>query len=224
MASNLDSVQSMSTNPAPSQPVTFLGEFSKKLVTNTFFNVLGRSWSFLITLLLTPYILKHLDKGEFGVWVLLSVFTSSFNLLDLGLGSSFVKYISAYYTYEEYDRINEVLFSGLVFYGVFGVLLTGIGLTIEKPLFAWFNITNAAEAFALVLIACSIQNIALMFLSVFRGMQRMDKSNAIEMKMSVVNVVGTFVFLELGLGINGLALNTLICAGIATVFTWWSVR
>jgi len=116
----------MSTNPAPSPPVTFLGEFSKKLVTNTFFNVLGRSWSFLITLLLTPYILKHLDKGEFGVWVLLSVFTSSFNLLDLGLGSSFVKYISAYYTYEEYDRMNEVLFSGLVFYGIFGVLLTAI--------------------------------------------------------------------------------------------------
>jgi O-antigen/teichoic acid export membrane protein len=214
----------MSTNPAPSRPVTFLGEFSKKLVTNTFFNVLGRSWSFLITLLLTPYILKHLDKGEFGVWVLLSVFTSSFNLLDLGLGSSFVKYISAYYTYEEYDRINEVLFSGLVFYGLFGVLLTGVGLAIKTTLFAWFNITNASEAFALVLLACSVQNIASMFLSVFRGVQRMDKSNAIEMKMSVVNVVGTFVFLEAGLGINGLALNTLICAGITTFFTWWSLN
>src|SRR6185436_19445116 len=108
MASNRDSVQSMSTNPAPSQPVTFLGEFSKKLATNTFFNVLGRSWSFLISLLLTPYILSHLSVGDFGVWVLLSIFTYSFNLLDFGLGYSFVKYISEYHTHDDYDRINKV--------------------------------------------------------------------------------------------------------------------
>src|SRR5262249_47125678 len=126
MAVVRSSIRDMSTGPAQSPPVTFLGEFSKKLVTNTFFNVLGRSWSFLVTLLLTPYILHHLDVRDFGVWVLLSVFTSSFNLLDLGLGSSFVKYISAYHTHEDYDRINEVLFSGLVFYGIFGVLLTAV--------------------------------------------------------------------------------------------------
>src|ERR671923_1771583 len=84
-------------------PVTLQGEFSKKLVTNTFFNLLGRSWSFLVSLLLTPFILSHLNVGDFGAWVLFTIFTYSFNLLDLGLGSSFVKYISAYHTYDDYD-------------------------------------------------------------------------------------------------------------------------
>jgi len=110
--------------------VTFLGEFSTKLVTNTFFNLLGRCWSFLVALLLTPYILSHLGVRDFGTWVLLSIFISSFNLLDLGLGSSFVKYISEYYTYEDYDRINRVLFSGLVFYGLFGIVLVAAGLVL----------------------------------------------------------------------------------------------
>jgi O-antigen/teichoic acid export membrane protein len=214
----------MNTGPAPSPPVTFLGEFSKKLATNTFFNVLGRSWTFLTTLLLTPYILKHLDKSEFGIWVLLSVFTASFNLLDLGLGSSFVKFISEYYTYEEYDRINEVLFSGMVFYSLLGLLLISIGLAIEKPLFAWFNITNASAAFLLVLIAGSIQNIAQMFLSVFRGIQRMDKSNATEIQMSTVSLIGTVIFLESGFGMYGLAVNALICSIIAAGYTWWTIR
>ncbi len=210
--------------PEQSPPITFLGEFSKKLVTNTFFNLLGRSWSFLITLLLTPFILKHLTVGEFGVWVLLSVFTSSFNLLDLGLGASFVRYISAYHTREDYGRINEVLFSGLIFYGLFGVVLTAVGLLVEKPLFAWFRIVDAHNVFLLVLIACSIQNISVMFLSVFKGIQRMDKSNAIEIKMSVVNVVGTVVFLEAGLGMLGLAVNAVVCAVISTLLTWYTVR
>ena len=92
-----------------SNSVTFLGDFSKKLVTNTFFNFVGRFWSFLVILLLTPYILSRLSVSEFGVWVLLSVFVGTFNLLDLGLGSSFIKYISQYHAQQDRGRINRVL-------------------------------------------------------------------------------------------------------------------
>ena len=91
--------------------VTFC-EFSRKLIANTFFNLLGRSWRFLVALLLTPYVLSRLNVGDFGTWVLLSVFITSFNLLDLGLGVSYVKYISTYYTHRDYDRINQAVFSG----------------------------------------------------------------------------------------------------------------
>src|SRR5438045_2818860 len=75
------------------ESITFLGGFSQRLVTNTFFNFVGRCWNFLVALLLTPYILGRLNVHEFGVWVLLTIFTSSFNLLDLGLGAAFVKHI-----------------------------------------------------------------------------------------------------------------------------------
>ena len=93
-----------------STSVTFLGEFSQKLASNTFFNLVGRAWSFLATLLLTPYLFSHLGVVEFGVWVLLSVLISSFSFLDLGLGSSFVKYVSEHYTHRDYNRINQVVF------------------------------------------------------------------------------------------------------------------
>src|SRR5207248_11429001 len=95
--------------PAMSGNVTFLGDFSKKLVTNTFFNLLGRCWSFVLTLLLTPYILSHLGVRDFGTWALLSIFISPYFLLDFGLSSSLVMYISEYYTYDDDDRINRVL-------------------------------------------------------------------------------------------------------------------
>src|SRR5436190_2202326 len=186
-----------------SEPVTLQGEFSKKLVTNTLFNLLGRSWSFLVSLLLTPYILSKLNVQEFGTWVVLSIFISSFNLLDLGLGSSFVKHIAEYYTHEDFNRINRVLFSGLVFYGLFGVLQVAIGLLLEKPLFELFHVSGASEAYLLVLLSCAISNIAMLFLSVFKGIQRMDKSNSLEVKISIVSAVGTVLFLESGWGIRG---------------------
>src|SRR5688572_21687025 len=178
--------------------VTFLGAFSQKLVTNTFFNLLGRSWSFLTTLLLTPYILAHLDVGDFGIWVLLSVFTSSFNLLDIGLGSSFVKFISEFYTYKDYERINRVLFSGLLFYSLFGILLVVFGVIIQRPLLQWFGVVGHADVYLLILSSCAIHNISAMFLSVFKGIQRMDKSNSLEILLSIVNAAGTVFFLQLG--------------------------
>jgi O-antigen/teichoic acid export membrane protein len=212
------------TSGSSDSPVTFLGDFSKKLVTNTFFNLVGRCWSFAVTIVLTPFILSHLNVGDFGTWILLSVFISSFNLLDLGLGSSLVKYISEYYTYEDFERINRVVFSGLLFYGTFGILLVMLGLAVERPLFSLFHITAASEVYCVVLVSCALANIAAMLLSVLKGIQRMDKSNSIEIQLSLLNAVGTVLFLQAGWGMFGLAVNALINVCCALILTWWTVR
>jgi O-antigen/teichoic acid export membrane protein len=206
------------------QPITFQGEFSKKLVTNTFYNLIGRFWSFLLTLLLTPYILSHLSVRDFGTWVVLSIFINSFNLLDFGLGSSFVKHVSEYYTHEDYGRINSVVFSGLAFYALFGIVQVSMGLLLEQPLFRLFHISEASQAYRLVLFSCAVSNFSAMFLSVVKGIQRMDKSNSIEIKISIVNALGTVLFLEFGWGMLGLAVNALASASFALFLTWWTVR
>src|SRR5215510_3472151 len=182
------------------RPVTLKGDFSKKLVTNTFFNLLGRFWSFLVALLLTPYILAHLDVREFGTWVALSIFISSFGLLDLGLGSAFVKHIAEYYAHQDFGRINRVLSSGLLFYSAIGLFQVSIGLVLEGPLFSVFHVPKSSEAYLLVLLSCALTNVSVMFLSVFKGIQRMDKSSSLEIKMSIVNVAGTILFSEGRLG------------------------
>ena len=207
-----------------SHSVTFLGEFSKKLATNTFFNFVGRFWSFVVTLLLTPYILSRLSVTEFGVWVLLSVFVSSFNLLDLGLGSSFIKYVSQYYAGRDDARINGVLFSGLVFYSVFGCVLVVLGLALEPFLFGVFNIVAPPGVYLLALVSFALNNIALMLLSTLKGLQRMDRSNAVEIWMSLPNLVGTVVLLEAGMGMLGLAINSAILAVLTSAAAWRSLK
>jgi O-antigen/teichoic acid export membrane protein len=208
--------------------VTFLGEFSKKLVANTFFNFLGRCWSFILTLLLTPYILSRLDVHDFGTWALMTIFISAFNpgqvpLFDLG--GVFMKYISEYYTYEDYASINRVLTCGLFFYCLFGMGLISIGLLLQRPLFHLLHISDAASiAYLLVLVASAIANISAMLLSVFKGIQRMDKSNSLEIQLSLLNAAGTVVFLAAGWGIVGLAVNALLNACLAVLLTTWAVQ
>jgi O-antigen/teichoic acid export membrane protein len=206
------------------QPITFQGEFSKKLLTNTFFNFVGRFWSFLLTLLLTPYILSHLSVSDFGTWVVLSIFINSFNLLDFGLGSSFVKHVSEYYTHEDYRRINGVVFSGFLFYILFGIVQVSLGLLLEEPLFQLFHISGASEPYRVVLLSCAVSNFTSMLLSVVKGIQRMDKSNSLEIKISIVNALGTVLFLAFGWGMLGLAVNALATTCFALFLTWWTLR
>src|SRR5215831_16479327 len=137
-----------------SEEVSFTENFSKKLITNTFFNVLGRSWSFLISLVLTPYILSRLNVADFGAWIILTILINSFNLLDLGLGFAFVRYIAAYYTYEDYPSINKVLFSGLAFYSVLGIVGVILGLLLEAPVVHLLRITPPGYSYLLVLLSC----------------------------------------------------------------------
>jgi O-antigen/teichoic acid export membrane protein len=211
----------------PEEPITFLGDFSRRLIANTFFNFLGRFWSFAATILLTPLILRYLNDSEFGVWVVLSVLLNATGLLDLGLGSSFVKFISAYYTFEDYEKINRVLFSGMIFYAVQGVLLVAIGLAVQPLLFAVLQLSavaGASNAYLFTLIACAIGNFGMMFASVFRGVQRMDKANAIDMAISILNIAGTVVVLGAGFGLQGLALNAIANALLFVAISSYSIR
>jgi O-antigen/teichoic acid export membrane protein len=205
--------------------VTFLGDFSKKLVTNTFFNILGRFWNFVLALLLTPLILSHLGVEQFGVWALFSsVLAGYFSLLDLGLGFSFVKFISADYVHKDYDRISKALSLGLLFYVLLGGGLIAAGLIVERPILEFFHIHDATTAYRLALLASAISNIGAMFLSVFRGIQRMDKSNTIEMRMALVSAVTTILVLQLGMGLSGLALNALVMSILSALVAWRAVR
>jgi O-antigen/teichoic acid export membrane protein len=209
---------------AESFQIAVPGDFSRKFVSNTFFNVLGRSWSFLISLLLTPYMLARLSVTDFGTWVLLTILINSANLLDLGLGFAFVRFIAAYYTYEDYESINKVIFSGLAFYSLLGIVGVAGGLLIEHPLLHLLRISAPGNTYLLVLLTCALYNIGAMYLSVLKGIQRMDKQNSIEIAMSVLNVIGTVCFLEAGLGIFGLAANALINAILAIGLTFATVK
>src|SRR5262249_36081376 len=111
------------------------------------------------------------------------------------------------------------------FYVGFGTLLVLSGLLLQQPLFRLLHLSDAAASgFLFVLFASAISNIAAMFLSVFKGIQRMDKSNSLEVTLSVVNAAGTVCFLEAGWGVLGLSVNALLNSCFAVLLTGWTVH
>lgn len=116
----------------------------------------------LSTLLLTPFILKSLGQAEYGVYKLSSSITSYLLLLDLGVGSAVVRYVSKYRINNQLEENRKffgvslifyiliaviTLFVGLVLYCVFPIAFS-VGLTHEETILGQkllvFTILNAA--------------------------------------------------------------------------------
>src|SRR5512137_1251555 len=69
-----------------------LSPFSRRVVRNTLFNLLGRTGAALVPLLLTPYTIHVLGLRLFGVWVLLASVVGYLSLSDFGVATGLSRY------------------------------------------------------------------------------------------------------------------------------------
>jgi len=204
---------------------------TEKIVRNTIFNAVGRFWTILVLLLLTPYIIRHLGNDRFGIWALVSVLTGYFGLLDFGIGTSFTKYFAEYYTKKDHQKINQIISTGFVIYFILALLLITIMVLAMNPLLKLFNIPEnmhgeASFVFLIGIILFGISNTLSPFKVLQTGLQRMDVTNKIAIILSFPNIIGTIIFLEMGYGLRGLMINNailVILTGIITIIASYKI-
>lgn len=193
---------------------------AQKLIKNTFFNVLGKVWSLLVAFALTPYIIHRVGVERFGIWAIASVITGYFGLFDFGIGTSFVKYISEFYTKKDHLKLNQVINTGMFFYFLFSLFTIAISFFAVGPMLAFLKIpahlyAEALFVFWLGIILFCVYNIMSTFEAIPTGLQRMDISNKVAMLVSLPNIAGTVFFLENGYGLRGLMVNNAIILAIS---------
>ncbi|PKP59086.1 hypothetical protein CVT91_07345 [Candidatus Atribacteria bacterium HGW-Atribacteria-1] len=195
---------------------------SQKIIRNTIFNAIGRFWGILVALFLIPYIVGHLGIERYGIWAIVGVLTGYFGLLDFGIGTSFVKYISEYYTKKDYKSINQVVNTGFIFYSIFAVFIITAGFIFISPLLNLFNIPyelyhEAVFVFLLGITLFSVSNALSPFGAIQGGLQRMDVTNKISIAISIPMIIGTVFFLERGYGLPGLMINNAIILALSSM-------
>jgi O-antigen/teichoic acid export membrane protein len=188
---------------------------SSKVIRNTMYNAVSRVCSVIVGLFLTPYVVHHLGLEQFGVWAIIGVVTGYFGLLDLGIGASFVKYISEFYARKDFEEINQVINAGFIFYAALAVVIVLLAVVFVDPLMAFFKIPAYLRAdtrfvFIIGIILFAVSGVLSPFNAVLSGLQRMDIYNKIAIGISLINVIGTVVVLEHGYGLRGLILNNAV--------------
>ncbi len=193
---------------------------TSRITRNSLFNLTRTALSIPVFLFTTTYILRTIGKEEFGVWALVGVISSYAQLSDFGITESLIKFIAEYNAKNDSRKLNELLNTSFTLYFVLGiafclVFLSGMRIIVDDIL----NIpTNhrlvAIQVYSLSTVLFFVNMIGGVYGSMLIGAQRMDYSNAILSVSTLVNAIGTVVFLKMGYGLPGLVYNN----GITTLF------
>jgi len=92
---------------------------NKKILLNIFSNFSGLTAQIVIAFFLAPFLVHQLGDAKYGIWTILAALSGYMSLLDFGIAAAITKYVAEYLSKKDFDAINEVLNSTLLFFIVF---------------------------------------------------------------------------------------------------------
>src|SRR5215469_10079381 len=104
---------------APPSPPAHVAISKRSLAKSVFSN-----WAFLfvnvlVAFWMTPFVVFHLGDSAYGIWALVLQLTGYMGVVDVGLRSALVRFISRLSARKDHASLNRLLSSALIIYGFF---------------------------------------------------------------------------------------------------------
>lgn len=159
----------------------------------------------IIGLVYTPVMLKFLGQNEYGLYSTVSSIISMLSVLNLGFGSSYVRYYAQYKIKEDKDGIYQLNGMFLIIFLVIGMVTFFCGIFFSKHLTLLFSdgLTSEEYKIAKVLMILLTVNLSISFpLSVFSTIIIANEKFVFEKTVYMIKTVlipcVTVVFLYMG--------------------------
>tara|TARA_B110000211_G_scaffold164576_1_gene185774 strand:+ start:6973 stop:8532 length:1560 start_codon:yes stop_codon:yes gene_type:complete len=190
----------------------------EKLLKSSIFRVIEIVTVTIISLALTPYLIKHLGDENYGLWLLILSTLGWFNFIDLGFSSAVKREIAIALEKADNHRINVVFSVAVVLFGTLGAFAASCLLLlalVPEALGINQNSQNTA-AIALSILAFKVFLDFMMnsFHGFFTAYLRMDIDANISLLNTMIKSLMVF-YLVIDLNIYGAVIAT-ISADIIT--------
>jgi O-antigen/teichoic acid export membrane protein len=175
---------------------------------------IARVLTLAVGLLLTSYLVSRLGVDRFGIWALVSVVTGFVGLFDLGLKTSFVKFLAEVQARGDTEATRTILSTGFFAYLAFAALAAVGLLAAPGPLLDLLAIPDAlrGEAYETFLIGTTgflVSAVLAVFPAVCDARQRMDLMHSLGVISLFFGAGLTVATVEAGFGLRGVALSQL---------------
>lgn len=110
---------------------------------NTLSNWFSLIISLIIGFIFTPILIKYVGTANYGIWSLILTIIGYYGILDLGIMSASLRYISLYYGKKDNDNLNKIINTSLLLFTIMGILLMIISFFLPNPLSKFFNIQES---------------------------------------------------------------------------------
>jgi O-antigen/teichoic acid export membrane protein len=194
----------------------------RHIARNVLLNWIGSVANMAVGLFLSPFILHRLGNVAFSVWVLAVSVVSYMVLLDLGMQSSVLRFVSKGHTQKDHQGASEAISAALwVRLQISAlVLLLSVGLAAIFPHAFKVPIELASDARKAILLI-GLTTAMSMSLGVVGGvisaLNRYDLQNYVGMVQTAVRVIGVVIVLRRGHGIVAIAICELIAAMVGNL-------
>jgi len=157
--------------------------------------------------------LEYFGEKTFGIWILLSSVWGFSSTIDLGMGTTIVKFIAEYKSRNE-EKISVLISSSMLVFIVMGLLIFLFGNSIATLMY--FNnekliphnlVNKFISIFIILGIAFYSRYLTLFFSSIFEGLGNFVITSKISMIQSVILFVNVIIILTLKLSIEYLSIS-----------------
>lgn len=115
----------------------------------------------IVGLLMTPFILNHLGKDEYGIYLTIGALVGTISLLDFGLNNTIVRFVAKYKAEKDTKGQENFLATTMLIYLCISTLIIIIGIIFYGYIDTYFTKMNAEEIeIAKIIFAIFIFNLA----------------------------------------------------------------
>jgi O-antigen/teichoic acid export membrane protein len=199
-----------------------IGPRARRLVRNVVTGGGSQAGVLLVSLAVTPVLVAGLGMSRYGLWALAGVLVNYLGLLDLGVGTAFVRFLAFHHARDDGRRYNSVVRLGLFFYALFAALTLPAVIAARRPLLEALRVAPdmLAEASFLLIgvtVIFLLRSQFVVYRAAVSAVERIDVNNRIALYVALPSGAGAILVVWLGFGLRGLVLNGLATALVTVV-------
>lgn len=161
---------------------------------------------FLVTVLaafiVSPIMVRQLGNETYGIWVLIVSISSYFTVLDFGINTAIVRYISKYTALKDYEKANSIYSSSFTIFTILSVIVVSAIAVIGIFFKEFFNIESFSNQYLYVVllivgIDMAVNLIFGVMAATMRALQNFFEINIIMVAVTVIkNMVLVYLLLN----------------------------
>lgn len=164
--------------------------------------------------LITPFILRHIGQGAYGLWAIIGQVIGYIGLTDMGVGAALMTYASRSLRSSQVDELNRLSSTALMIQTALGLLGLTIALSIAPFLSRMIDTGGIdprvlAAVVGLVALGWFVKTSLNAFDQLLVAHQRLHVNYLIGLASQLLRIVLVLILLTLGSGLVGLAIAAL---------------
>jgi O-antigen/teichoic acid export membrane protein len=196
----------------------------RQFAVNVSMNWVATAVNMVIPFFLTPFVVRHLGSAAYGVWILAMSTVSYLALLDLGLRSAIIRFVSKAIAQEKLPDATAAIGAALWFRLLVacGVAVISVGLAFAAPHFFKLPpelVRPAQFTIALAALSVGVTLVSGVFGAVLTALNRFDLLSSITSGQVLVRAGGVLLILRRGHGLISLACWDLMIALLVGLVT-----